>query len=181
MATNKSLKRDLNNIAETKEGISLNKKALDLNKDEINFNTEETDLNGKDNMLSNETVVASFNVVENGTMKNIAKSDVAAENKSVENAKSDVASKNKSVKNTKSKNIDQNIVDNKSEDKADFKVESDKEKSALLNVQNKEVINEEADDSMNLKIFKNYMDLCRKTGLIPSWTELNKFKQYYIG
>lgn len=122
MATNKSLKRDLNNIAGTKEGISLNKKALDLNEDEINFNTEETDLNGKDNMLNNETVVASFNVVEN-----------------------------------------------------------DKEKPALLNVQNKEVINEEADDSMNLKIFKNYMDLCRKTGLIPSWTELNKFKQYYIG
>ncbi|AWK51589.1 hypothetical protein DIC82_11365 [Clostridium beijerinckii] len=125
MATNKSLKRDLNNIAGTKEEISLNKKDLDLNKDEINFNTEETDLNGKDNMLNNETVVASFNVVENGIMKNIEKSEVATENK--------------------------------------------------------EVINEEADDSMNLKIFKNYMDLCRKTGLIPSWTELNKFKQYYIG
>jgi hypothetical protein len=69
-----------------------------------------------------------------------------------------------------------------SEIQEDFKqVEIQMESIVPVKALNKDIIIEEDDDSMNLKIFKRYMELCKSVGLIPSWPELNKFKDYYVG
>lgn len=48
-------------------------------------------------------------------------------------------------------------------------------------IKGKDLINEGEGDSMKFEILKKYMELCNETGLMPSWSELNKFKKYYVG
>jgi len=48
-------------------------------------------------------------------------------------------------------------------------------------VKGENLINEEDGCNMKFEILKKYMDLCNEIGLIPSWSELNKFKKYYVG
>ncbi|WP_139376274.1 hypothetical protein [Clostridium chromiireducens] len=45
----------------------------------------------------------------------------------------------------------------------------------------KDLINEEEGCNMKFEIFKKYIELCNEVGLIPSWSELTKFKKYYVG
>lgn len=48
-------------------------------------------------------------------------------------------------------------------------------------IKEKDLINEGEGESMKFEILKKYMELCNETGLMPSWSELNKFKKYYLG
>ena len=48
-------------------------------------------------------------------------------------------------------------------------------------VKGEDLINEEDNCNMKFEILKKYMDLCNEIGLIPSWSELNKFRKYYVG
>lgn len=56
-----------------------------------------------------------------------------------------------------------------------------KQDEAIDEVKDEALIEKEEEKSMNIKIFKRYMELCSSTGLMPSWLELDKFKKYYLG
>jgi predicted ribosome quality control (RQC) complex YloA/Tae2 family protein len=56
-----------------------------------------------------------------------------------------------------------------------------KQDEAIDEVKDEALIENEEEKSMNIKIFKRYMELCSSTGLMPSWLELDKFKKYYLG
>lgn len=56
-----------------------------------------------------------------------------------------------------------------------------KQDEAINDVKDEALTEKEEEKSVNIKIFKRYMELCSSTGLMPSWLELDKFKKYYLG
>ena len=118
------------------------------------INEEEVVLNKEQNLFNNEgeAIITSFNILET------VKSEDNAEKEPIKD-----------------------IINEQSEVKEEsFKQDEIKDRANAL-IKDEDFINEEEDNTMNFKIFKRYMELCNNTGLIPSWIELNKFKEYYMG
>lgn len=98
----------------------------------------------------------------------------------LESAKDENSSKQEST-------LDTNKVQTLAE--AELKQEEINDKATEKNLQQKvkgqikerDLIEDEKVENINLQMFKSYMELCNSTGLMQSWSEFEKFKKHYLG
>lgn len=107
-----------------------------------------------------EKVVTNFNILESAKDENSSKQESALDTNKVQTLAEAELKKEEINDKATEKNLQQKVKDQ---------------------IKEKDLIEDEKVENINLQMFKSYMELCNSTGLMQSWSEFEKFKKHYLG